>query len=163
MLTATAALLLALPRPAHAHDGLVDTTPAGSTTVAAPPSVELEFTGEPLPLGTLVTVTGPDGAAAADGPAEVVGTTVVQPLAGDLPAGGYRVDWRSTSSDGHALSGTFGFTVAEGGVPSSGASPAAAVATGEESSGIAPVWPVAGAVVVVGFGVLLVTRPRRRA
>ena len=91
------------------------TSPAAGATVAeAPDALELEFTGEPLPLGTLVAVTGPDGAPVSSGEAEIRGTTVVQPIDDDLPAGAYRVEWRSTSSDGHPLSGTFDFTVTEG-------------------------------------------------
>ena len=91
------------------------TSPAAGATVAeAPDALELDFTGEPLPLGTLVAVTGPDGARCPSGEAEIRGTTVVQPIDDAAAAGTYRVEWRSTSSDGHPLSGTFDFTVTEG-------------------------------------------------
>lgn len=167
VLLAAVALGMGLASPALAHDGLAGSSPASASTVAtAPASVELEFTGEPLPLGTLVAVTGPDGATVSDGPAEIRGTTVVQPLTGELPAGAYRVDWRSTSSDGHALSGTFDYTVTAGAAPAAdgrAVSPASAVTTGDDGPAIAPVWLGAGAVVLLGLGGALVTRVRRRA
>jgi hypothetical protein len=104
-----------------------------------------------------------------DGPAAIEGTTVVQPLTAGLPAGAYRVDWRSTSSDGHPLSGTFDFTVTAGSAPAAsppGApSPAsdARPAPASDADGIAPVWLVGGAVVLVGLGAVVVARLRRRA
>ncbi len=166
------ALVLAGSSPAMAHDGLVGTNPAAGATVAeAPDSLELDFTGEPLPLGTLVAVTGPDGAPVSVGDAEIRGTTVVQTIDGDADAGTYRVEWRSTSSDGHALSGVFDFTVAgDPTAPTAGTSPAGSdttsgAAPADDASadeGIAPVWPVAGAVVLAGLGALLVPRLRRR-
>lgn len=163
-------LVLGTASPALAHDGLVGTSPAsGSTVTVAPDAVELDFTGEPLPLGTLVAVTGPDGAPTSEGAAEIRGTTVVQALADDLVAGTYRVEWRSSSSDGHALSGSFDFAVETGAAPSAAAvitsAPAAAVSgsAGSADTGLSPVWPVAGAVVAGGLGVALVTRLRRRA
>ena len=164
-----AALVLGVAAPALAHDGLVGTSPvAGATATVAPDAVELEFTGEPLPLGTLVTVTGPDGADVSSGDADVSGTTVTQALAADQAPGAYRVEWRSTSSDGHALSGTFDFTVtassepAATGADTSPATADAASTTTTPDPGIAPVWLAAGAVVLVGLGALVVTRLRRR-
>lgn len=169
-LVGVAALVLGGAAPAFAHDGLVGTSPAdGATVTSAPDAVELEFTGEPLPLGTLVTVTGPDGAEVSSGDADISGTTVTQAVTPDPAPGAYSVEWRSTSSDGHALSGTFDFTVtASGGTaaPGAGSSPAtadAASATTTPDEGIAPVWLAAGAVVLVGLGALVVTRLRRRA
>lgn len=172
LVAVVSAALLVLGAPtAGAHDGLVGTNPAGGSSVAAAPdAVELEFTGEPLPIGTLVAVTGPGGDAVSDGDAEIRGTTVVQRLTGGLTPGAYRVAWRSTSSDGHALSGTFDFAV-DGAAPAPPATTAGtgaetdtapASATAPDDGGIAPVWLVAGAVVLLGLGALLVTRVRRR-
>ncbi|MCZ2860904.1 copper resistance CopC family protein [Blastococcus sp. VKM Ac-2987] len=175
-------LLLVAPPSALAHDGLVGTSPGAGTTVeTAPATVQLDFTGEPLPLGTQVAVVGPDGGTVSDGPAEIRGTSVVQALAADLPAGSYRVDWRSTSSDGHPLSGSFDFTVATGSAPAGPASaapdsaapspepvapsPAAAgddVDAAPADDGL-PVWPVVAAVSLIGLGALVVDRLRRRA
>ncbi|OMQ14378.1 hypothetical protein A7K94_0217055, partial [Modestobacter sp. VKM Ac-2676] len=109
--------------PAQAHDGLVRSTPAaGAALPAAPTAVELDFSGAPLPLGTQVLVTGPGGTVSAGAP-EIRGTSVLQSLSADVPAGSYTVQWRSTSSDGHPVEGTYGFTVTPG------AAPAAAVPT----------------------------------
>ena len=169
LVVATCALVLGVPSAALAHDGLVGTSPADGTTVTgAPGVVELEFTGEPLPLGTLVAVTGPDGASVSSGPADITGTTVTQAVAPDAPPGAYRVEWRSTSSDGHALSGTFDFTVTAGADPAvTGPEPSAEAvdvtsAATAADEGISPVWPAAGAVVLVGLGAVAVTRLRRR-
>lgn len=181
LLIAAGALVLGVPSAAQAHDGLVATSPAAGATVAdVPDALELDFTGEPLPLGTLVAVTGPGGAPVSSGEPEIRGTTVVQPIDDDATAGTYRVEWRSTSSDGHALSGSFDFTVAGGAGTGAGTSPAAADAPAEVDAagdgaaedsatedsateeGIAPVWPAAGAVLLVGLAALVTTRLRRR-
>ena len=98
--------------PASAHDDLLGTTPADGTTLAtAPDQVVLTFTDPAVALGTQVVVTGPDGTDLAQGAVQLVGSTVVQPLAAARPAGVYRVDWRVTSADGHPVSNTFTFTV----------------------------------------------------
>lgn len=166
------AVLLGTPSSALAHDGLVATSPVSGTTVdEGPATVELDFTAEPLPIGTLVTVTGPDGRDVASGAAEIRGTTVVQALSGTPSPGTYRVEWRSSSSDGHALTGTFEFTVASGSAPSGAPSSpvpdtAAAGELDTAASGAGPalpaIWVIAGAVVLVGLGVVLVGRLRRR-
>lgn len=104
--------------PARAHDALVRSSPsAGAAVATAPSSVELELSGTPLPLGTEVLVLGPDGAVVSTGAAELQDRTVTQSLTAGLPAGSYTVQWRSTSSDGHPLTGTWDFTVAAGSTP----------------------------------------------
>lgn len=123
-LTATLVLLCAGVPAARAHDQLAATSPEANTTVpTSPPHVELEFSGPPQELGTQVVVSGPDGAPVTQGPAELRDSTVVQPLVEDLPPGTYTVEWRVTSSDGHPLSGTFPFTVAESQVERAAAAP----------------------------------------
>lgn len=99
-----------LAAPAWAHDSLRSTNPADGTTLpTAPDAVDLVMSSTPLGLGTQVEVTGPDGLVST-GDAQVVDTTVSQPLAQDRPAGDYTVQWRVTSSDGHPVSGSFTFT-----------------------------------------------------
>ena len=118
----TALFLGAGTGSAQAHDTLLGSTPATDASVTtAPATVELEFSNQPVPLGTEVLVVGPDGETVSAGPAEIRGTTVVQQLAEQLPAGAYAVEWRSTSSDGHALAGGYGFTVTAGTPPSTAA------------------------------------------
>ena len=179
----TAVLLGAGTLPAQAHDALVGTVPLNTETLtAAPSTVELSFTAEPLPLGTEVRVVGPDGVQASDGPAEIRGTTVVQPLAGQLPAGDYSVEWRSTSSDGHALTGELAFTIApstpaaaaptaSAGTTTGTAEPGTAVAadpqpaaaTARAAPGLPTGWVVAAVVALAALGALVAVRLRRRA
>jgi copper resistance protein C len=179
--TASAAVLLVLGAgPALAHDGLVTTSPSSAEPLAAPEAVVLDFSGPPQSFGTQIVVTGPDGADVADGAVEILDGTVTQPLVADLAAGGYAVEWRVTSSDGHPLSGSFDFTVTAppdaGGLvsPPSSAAPAAPAqgqvtdvdeaATVDDAGPSAPgAWiAVAGAVAAASV-LLLVRRSRPRA
>ncbi len=155
--------LLALVMPsALAHDELLATSPTdGASVPVAPGSVTLEFGGEVLALGTEVLVTGPDGSPASDGTVEIVDGTVLAPLRADLPAGTYDVRWRATSSDGHPLSGEFGFTVVQGTAPAA-PSPTSArepdvapePAQGDRPAGSSPSvgWLAAGALLVTAGG-----------
>jgi hypothetical protein len=112
VLAAVALAVLAAPA-ALAHDEVVEVLPAsGETVPAAPDRVELVLSAPAQELGTQVLVTGADGALVSEGPVELRGTTVVQPLRADLPAGTYGVQWRVTSSDGHPVTGGSTFTVA---------------------------------------------------
>ncbi|MDK3258747.1 copper resistance CopC family protein [Blastococcus capsensis] len=177
---ATALLLGAGVAPAAAHDGLVSSSPAADSTVdTAPPEVELRFSGPPLPLGTQVVVTGPDGAEVSQGAAEIRDTAVVQPLAGTAAEGRYTVQWRSTSSDGHPLSGSYDFTVTGSGpaavpnpasaaaapLPEAPAAPRPETAAAERPADGGPVigWVAAGVVAVGALGFLLARRLRGRA
>jgi methionine-rich copper-binding protein CopC len=144
-LVAAAALLVLGAGPALAHDEVVATTPAADASLPSPPStVELQVGSPPQVLGTEVRVTGPDGAVVSVGDPEVLGTTVRQPLADGLPAGAYTVDYRVTSGDGHPVTGSFGFTTAEGATPSTAPSsastqapaPASEVPPADPSSGV---------------------------
>jgi methionine-rich copper-binding protein CopC len=170
---------------AWAHDELIATTPAADTTVPTPPgSVTLRFDEAVQALGTQVLVSGPDGAplSRVEVEVEVSDATVVQPLPGDAPAGGYTVSWRVTSSDGHPLSGEFAFTVAKGTIPSAAPVEAPAASTGgadgadgSDGAGVSeaaarqpvdssfPVGPIAIAAVLlaVAGGLALLLRRRR--
>jgi len=169
----TVVLLLIGAPPAQAHDALVRSTPAADAVVpTAPATVELQFAGTPQPLGTEVLVVGPDGAQVSSGAAEIRGTSVVQELTGLVPSGDYTVQWRSTSSDGHPLTGTFGFAVSAGSTPVAGSATSASVApvarapetpatTAAGGSGSPVGWLVAGLVALGAVG--LVVRLRRRA
>ena len=108
----------ALAAPAAAHDEMTGATPADGTSVEVPPAVvELTFTEPPLPLGSQLQVTGPDGEVVNAGDLQITDTVVSQPLASDLPAGDYSIAWRVTSSDGHPISGELTFTALEGTTP----------------------------------------------
>ncbi|MCZ2848500.1 copper resistance CopC family protein [Modestobacter sp. VKM Ac-2978] len=161
-------LLLGIGAPsARAHDALVSSSPsAGVAVPTAPSSVELEFSGTPLPLGTEVLVLGPDGAVASTGAAEIQDTTVVQPLTAGLPAGSYTVQWRSTSSDGHPLTGSWDFTVAAGSTPAPDAAaadaapPSVAAATADPALPVG--WLVGGVLALGTAAALLLGRLRSR-
>ena len=166
---ATAGLILLLePVPAAAHDGLVGSVPAPDAAVpSAPAAVQLEFSAPPVALGTEVLVTGPDGAEVSQGPADLRGTTVVQPLAGSLADGGYTVRWRSSSADGHPVAGSWSFTV--GGEPGGSAAavedvPVEPVVAAQVTDGRPPVgWLTVGLLGLGATGLLLRRRLRGRA
>jgi copper resistance protein C len=120
VLLALAGVAVSAPA-AYAHDVLRSSDPAdGSTVPVAPQQVTLTFDAPALALGTQVVVLTPDGRDAAAGEPVLAGSTVTQAVDGALPAGEYTVEWRVTSSDGHTIDGTFGFTAIE----SSGETPA---------------------------------------
>jgi len=115
---AAAALLLAaggllVASPASAHDELVSSDPAADTSLEAlPAELTLTFSGELAtdPGATELQITDASGALLADGDPVVEGTVVTQPLSG-AASGLVTVLWKVVSSDGHPISGDFGFTV----------------------------------------------------
>ncbi len=115
---ATAALLLVTggllaAAPASAHDELVSTDPAADSTVEAlPPQLTLTFSGELASDAgaTELQVTDAAGESLGDGDPVVEGTSVTQALAG-AASGPITVLWKVVSSDGHPISGQYGFTV----------------------------------------------------
>lgn len=169
---------------AQAHDQLVSVDPAdGSTVKAVPDHVTLTFEDPAVALGTEIVVTSPDGSVVSTGDAQLVDNTVSQAIGGELPAGAYSVTWRVTSQDGHAVSGTFGFTAEtgevpvpsstaptspssdDGGEPISAATTPASSASSDSSDGgtMSPLLVVgAGLLVGIAFGLLGWMRARRR-
>ncbi len=121
------ALLVVAGAPAaQAHNALRETSPAdGSTVPYTPDRVTLTFDAPATALGTELVVTAADGTVVSAGPAELVDSTVAQPLAGTLPAGAYTVRWRVTSADGHPIEGTFGFVAEQATVAGTGGAPPA--------------------------------------
>jgi len=161
--------------PAAAHDELLGSLPAaGSTVDSAPDQVVLMFAEPAVAIGTMVTVTGPDGAKLAQGDAQLVGSTVVQALAAGRPAGTYTVDWRVTSADGHPVTGSFTFTATRPAVvatqpaatqpaattPSPAATPTASATPAAGATPTSSPTSSRGALVVMGIVVvaLLLTR-----
>jgi methionine-rich copper-binding protein CopC len=162
------ALLVTSAPAALAHDELVTASPDPGATLPSPPRrVELGFSGPIQPLGTQVLVTGPDGAAVSAGAVQIRDTTVVQPLAGALASGTYRVRWRATSSDGHQLSGRHDFIVIAGATPpretgerAVGLDQRVDETAGDEPSGSSPPvgWIAVGTLVLIGGGLLTARR-----
>jgi methionine-rich copper-binding protein CopC len=108
-------LLLAMSSsvlPASAHDELVSSSPAaGAALDPAPSEVTLSYSDNVLEVGVEVSVTDAGGTQWVSGAPVVDGPNVSTPLASDMPAGSYTVEWRVVSSDGHPISGTIPFTV----------------------------------------------------
>jgi methionine-rich copper-binding protein CopC len=109
MATAVLASLLALP--AYAHSELMGSSPEdGEQLYALPDELTLEFNENIAEIGIEITVTDSAGADATDGPPEVDGPVVSQPLGGGA-TGAYTVVWRVVSADGHPISGELTFEV----------------------------------------------------
>ncbi|WP_158562898.1 copper resistance CopC family protein [Marinitenerispora sediminis] len=109
-----AAGMLATAPPAHAHDRLLSSTPEdGAHLDTAPAAIALTFSAEVMEIGAAVAVLDSSSQPVAEGDAVIDGADVTQPLAADLPDGGYAVRWRVVSSDGHPISGSFTFTVGD--------------------------------------------------
>lgn len=181
LLTVAASALLWWPGgPALAHDVLAYQSPSeGARLVDPPQAIVLSFVETPLQAGASVVVTGEDGRAWQDGAPAFDGVTVAQRLRAPLPAGSYQVTWRIVSSDGHAVTRTFSFSVEPvtaspaPAVPSVSAAPAVpstppppeATASREAAAPHGPsagvVAALVGGIVGAGAGVALVLARRR--
>ncbi|MCL3860569.1 copper resistance CopC family protein [Actinotalea sp. K2] len=112
VLVGASALIIVLAGPSAAHDVLESSVPAaGAVLTEQPTQVLLTYSAQQLDLGAGVQVTGADGAGWADGDVVIADRTLTQPLREGMPAGVYTVQWRSVSSDGHAIDGDFTFTL----------------------------------------------------
>jgi copper transport protein len=132
-----------LARP-HAH--LVSAEPPADSTLRTSPSrVRLVFS-EPIEakLSRIVIVgPGPDTsrallkAVADPGDVHAVVATVAQ-----LAAGGYRVQWRVVSTDGHPVTGSYAFSIAAAAAPTPVApAPADSTPKARDATTIVPVEP----------------------
>lgn len=158
---------------AAAHSVLLTTDPVdGSSLDVSPEQVVLTFNEEINQSFASVAVTSADDRTnRVAGEPVVEGTAVTAALDG-LPDGAYTVGYRVTSSDGHVISGSSGFTVAAGASPTAApGAPApgneeqsteaqAAESSAADSSGINPaVWVVGGlAVLLIGGALVLLRR-----
>jgi hypothetical protein len=107
--------------PLVVHTQLEGSLPAAGDTVdAAPDALVLTFGGLVEESGAVLRLLGPSGRSWALEPARVEGSgrALTSPLPG-LEAGGYRLEWRVISGDGHPISGDFVFYV-RGGAGSAG-------------------------------------------
>ena len=149
---AAAALLLASPGAARAHAGLLSSAPAaGDTLREAPPRLVLRFTEPVDASSSRLVLLGWDGRtvtlAPARDPADVAAFTAELP---PLAPGGYRVQWRTLSADGHPVEGSFVFFV---GGPGAALAPAPAERVLEEP-GSPAVRILAAALRGLGVGAL---------
>jgi copper resistance protein C len=128
------ALLVVPAGPASAHDQLIGSDPEDGSTVGAPDSIELTFSGAIGDLGAQVAVTDAAGRSVVEGDPDVQGAVVEQDLVEDLAAGAYAVVWRVTSEDGHPISGEFAFTVEAGEDSATDEATSGASGTSEEAT-----------------------------
>lgn len=100
--------------PASAHDALDGSEPeTGAVVEVAPDQITLNFTADLMAGGAAAEVfEGTDTVASsgtgteknwAEGDVIVDGASMIVPLASDMPAGTYSVNWRAVSSDGHPI------------------------------------------------------------
>jgi copper transport protein len=109
------AILVLRASPASAHASLTGADPApGATLPQAPGAIVLQFSEAVDPLCSTLTVTGPGGRDATDGPTEAIANderALRRPL-GLEPPGRYDVMWTAVSADdGHVESGRYSFGV----------------------------------------------------
>jgi copper resistance protein C len=157
LLTAFTVVAILTAQVASAHAMLVSAEPAdGATLTAGPDRVSATF-NQPLQANfAAMTVVGPDAKLWSTGEPTVQDAIVsvrMRPLG---PAGSYTVNYRVTSADGHAVSGSWSFrlTVAGTGIPG----PAAAR---PDPGDDVPVWPfVVVTVLAVGAAALWAVRRR---
>lgn len=103
---------IALAGPAWAHARLVSSNPARDATVSSPSTLRLTFSERMVPAFSSLEVVSASGAeqavrTAVSEDARTITGTPARPLA----AGGYTVTWTIASSDGHRMTGSYGFTV----------------------------------------------------
>jgi copper resistance protein C len=107
-----AAVVLADPPIASAHNWVIATSPPSSTTVTTAPSqVTTTFNEAPQALNSLYVV-GPDGKQWSTGSSQMTGATGSVAMLPSPPPGIYKVNYVITASDGDGQSGSWTFTLA---------------------------------------------------
>ena len=97
------------------HNHLVKSTPTtGEKLGSSPADIRLWFNERPEIAFTSVTLLKADSTkiVTIKAVATADSMSVSAPLPQPLPAGSYLVTWRTASRDGHAIRGTYGFTIA---------------------------------------------------
>ncbi len=116
------ALLFAGAAPAMAHAVLLETVPEDAVRLETPPAeVRLRF-NEPV-RSLAVRLVG-DSGQAVETAVETHGATLTLVPRAPLPTGGYLIEYRVASGDGHPVSGTIGFGVRAAPPSEDGATPA---------------------------------------
>lgn len=146
------AVALAAPPLASAHAALIASDPAdGAKLQTGPTQVSATF-NEPLQAAfAAMTVVGPDGNLWSTSDPQVDGAVIKVAVSSLGPVGRYTVNYRVTSEDGHAVTGSWWFELT---VRGSG-TPGAPVAAQAETGGGIPAWPfavVSVAVVAIAAG-----------
>lgn len=155
------AVLLAVLAPgvASAHSYLVSTDPAKDAQLSVGPErVSATFNERLQTTFAAMTVVGPDHNLWSTGDPEVDGPTVSIALRPLGPAGRYTVNYRVTSADGHAVTGSWQFELTEAGPGKPGEAVADHPA---DHPAELPAWPFAvGAILIVAAGAAWAMRRR---
>jgi len=177
-------VLFSWPQSAAAHDSIIASDPAADSTVETlPEALTLTFSAALIDGNgaTEIEVTDATGQSVTDGPAELDGAVVTQPLLTEAAAGEYHVEWKVVSSDGHPTDGDFRFTVTSSTLPTpeptssptadetaapapdatASTAPADDASTGSEAS-FSPGWLIGGGAALIIVVVLLILLLRRR-
>lgn len=158
--------LLLVGAPASAHSELEQTTPeAGSTVEAAPTQVELVFGEDVQAAGSGIVVKGPDGSRY-DQPSTfaVNGTTASVQLKTSGQAGTYTVTFRVVSTDGHVVSDSFEYTVADSAAVPVPVTESTGPAAPQDDNAVSAVWVLglgAIGIVLVAAVIAVAVRGRR--
>lgn len=141
---------------AAAHAARVSTDPVANAVLATGPQrVSATFNEQLQTSFAAMTVVGPDGNVWSTGEPTVQGAVVGVALRPLGPTGTYTVNYRVTSADGHAVSGSWSFLLTVRGTGTPGPPPAG-------GDGAVPVWPfVAAAVALIAGGAWWAVRGRR--
>ena len=96
-----------------AHLRLTKSAPAKDAAVAAAPEqIRLWFSQTPELAVSRIKLTAADGTEIAMGKVESFEEdSLVATVEGEMAAGAYEVSWRTSSGDGHPITGTFTFEV----------------------------------------------------
>ena len=157
---ALAATALAGAGAASAHATRISSDPVENAELTqSPAKVSATFNEALQPEFAAMTVVGPDGNLWSTGAPQVDGAALsvgVRPLG---PAGTYTVNYRVTSADGHAVSGSWSFSLTAAGTGTPGPSATAPTETSGTSGDEMPVWPfMVVAVVIVGAAAVWAVR-----
>lgn len=135
LLTVLLCVLLAVgwAPPASAHAELVSSTPAaGAGLTEMPARVRLTFSGA-VRTPAFVEVSASGGSQVTTGPAHIRGRQVTRRLTSSSP-GAFTVAYRVTSSDGHAITGSFQFRLQDADEQGQTDPPATSAATPADES-----------------------------
>jgi copper resistance protein C len=145
--TAVLGMLVMMTAPAAAaHTSLKAASPAIGSVVAPPVRIELTY-ADPVRLPRVI-LTDQSGRRHEAGRAAAVDNMVTQQVTGTLTPGTYTVAWRVVAADGHPVTGSYSFTVANAAQPGSTAAGPAdipAAGSGAADSGVPAGRPASGA------------------
>lgn len=160
---------LAYAGAAWAHAARISSDPAENAELSQPPARVSATFSEPMQAQfAAMTVIGPDGGSWSDGEPDVAGAVISVGVRPGGPAGGYTVNYRATSADGHVVSGSWSYRLIASGAaaalpsappPATSATPATTAA--DPATDGLPIWPfVAATTAILAVGAAWAVRRR---